>query len=213
MEVETEAIVCALKAHGEHGGVLRLLTPENGLVACYVRGARGRRMRPVLIPGNVVTARLRARNESQLPQAAVELVSSRAPLLSEPLPAAAVEWVASLVAATLPERQPYPALYDVVSGFLGAVEASPSAIGWAAALAQLEMLLVAQLGYAREPVSVTRKADVLLALDESGRALKSEILAGCSPGIADARSRLVERLRKALPGRLPDETPNPTSAE
>ena len=49
MRIETRAIVCALRSHGEHGGVVRLMTPDHGLQAAYVRGARGRGMRPVLI--------------------------------------------------------------------------------------------------------------------------------------------------------------------
>ena len=53
------------------------MTPEHGLQAAYVRGARGRRMRPVLMAGNVVQAQLSARTETQLPQATVELIHSR----------------------------------------------------------------------------------------------------------------------------------------
>ena len=49
MRSETQAIVCALRNHGEHGAIVRLMTPEQGLIAAYVRGARGRRLRPVLI--------------------------------------------------------------------------------------------------------------------------------------------------------------------
>src|SRR5947207_10237750 len=105
MRSETSAIVCALRNHGEHGAIVRLMTPGNGLVAAYVRGARGRRMRPVLIAGNVVQACLSARTDTQLPQATVELIHSRAPLLSEPLPAAAIEWVTVLSATALPEGQ------------------------------------------------------------------------------------------------------------
>ena len=86
MRITTPAIVCALRTHGENGAVVRLMTPEHGLQAAYVRGARGRRMRPVLMAGNVVEAELSARTDTQLPQAAVELVHSRGPLLSEPLP-------------------------------------------------------------------------------------------------------------------------------
>src|SRR5688500_4042313 len=123
MRLETPAIVCALRSHGENGAVVRLMTPEQGLVAAYVRGARGRRMRPVLIAGNVVEARLAARTDSQLPQATVELVHSRAPLFSEPLPAAAIEWAAVLTASALPEGQPYPRLYQALEGLLDAIEA------------------------------------------------------------------------------------------
>ena len=79
-----------------------------GLQAAYVRGARGRRMRPVLMAGNVVQASLASRTETQLPQATIELLHSRAPLLSEPLPAAAIEWITVLTATALPEGQPYP---------------------------------------------------------------------------------------------------------
>ena len=69
-------------------------------------------MRPVLISGNLVQLRLSARTDAQLPQGEAELVHSRAPMLEEPLPAAAIEWATALTAATLPEAQPYPRLHD-----------------------------------------------------------------------------------------------------
>ena len=124
MRFDTKAIVCALRNHGEHGAVVRLMTPEHGLQAAYVRGARGRRMRPVLIAGNVVQAQLSARTETQLPQATIEIAHSRAPLFSEPLPAAAIEWAAVLTATALPEGQPYPRLYEGLEGLLDAIEAA-----------------------------------------------------------------------------------------
>src|SRR3954449_7406725 len=141
MRSETQAIVCALRNHGEHGAVVRLMTPGEGLVAAYVRGARGRRMRPVLIAGNVVQAQLSARTETQLPQASIELIHSRAPLLTEPLPAAAIEWATVLTATALPEGQPYPRLFEALGGLLDALEAAPSAGGWGAALVKYELLL------------------------------------------------------------------------
>ena len=125
MQAETEAIVCGVRGHGEHGIVVRLLTPEHGLVAAYVRGGRGRRIRPMLIPGNVVAAQLRSRTDGQLPQATLELAHSRAPILTEALPAAAIAWATALVAASLPERQPYPRLFEALGGLLDAVEAAP----------------------------------------------------------------------------------------
>ena len=122
MRIESEAVVCALRSHGEHGAVVRLLTPDHGLQAAYVRGARGRRMRPILVAGNLVMAQLSARAETQLPQAAVELLHSRAPLFGEPLPAAAIEWITALTATTLPEAQPYPRLYSALDALLSAGE-------------------------------------------------------------------------------------------
>lgn len=241
MRIETQAIVCALRSHGEHGAVVRLMTPRHGLQAAYVRGARGRRLRPVLIAGNIVQARLAARTDAQLPQAAVELIHSRAPLLTEPLPAAAIEWVAVLTATSLPEGQPYPRLYDALEGLLDAVEAAPSASGWGAALVKFELLLLAELGFGLDLdcCAVTGSNDKLVAVSpKSGRAVSAaeaepyagkllplprfvregggaswqeiaqgldltghflirDLLTDRARPIAEARARLVDRLRRA----------------
>lgn len=143
----TPALVCAARHHGEHGAIARLLTPHHGLLAGYVRGGRSRAMRPVLLPGNAVKAEFRARTEEQLAGLSLELEHSRAPLLSEPLPAAAIDWACALTAAALSEGTPHPALFQALDGVLGAVEAAPAARGWAAALVRYELLLLAELGF------------------------------------------------------------------
>lgn len=176
MRTETQAIVCGLRVHGEHGGVVRLMTPNHGLVGAYVRGARGKQMRPVLMPGNLVHVRLSARTEAQLPQAAVELVHSRGPMLSEPLPAAAIEWATVLTAAALPEGQPYPPLYEALAGLLDAIEAAPSAVGWGAAMVRYELLLLAELGFGLDldRCAVSGSNDDLVAVSpKSGRAVSA----------------------------------------
>ena len=241
MRSETKAIVSALRNHGEHGAIVRLMSPEQGLVAAYVRGARGRRMRPVLIPGNVVQVELSARTETQLPQATVELVHSRGSLLSEPLPAAAIEWAAVLTATVLPEGQPYPRLYEALEGLLDAIEAAPSASGWGAGLVRYELLLLAELGFGLDLdrcavsggndnlVAVSPKSgravsaaeaepyagkllplpafvreggvatwpEIADGLDLTGHFLLRDLLTDRSRPIGEARSRLVERLRRA----------------
>ena len=123
------------------------MTPDHGLQAAYVRGARGRRLRPVLMAGNLVEAALSARTEAQLAQATVELVHSRGPLLPEPLAGGRDRWVTALTATALPEGQPYPRLYQALDGLLAAIEAAPSASGWGAALVRYELLLLAELGF------------------------------------------------------------------
>jgi DNA repair protein RecO (recombination protein O) len=241
MRSETSAIVCALRTHGEHGAVVRLMTPEQGLIAAYVRGARGRRMRPVLMAGNVVQVQLSARTETQLPQAVVELLHSRGPLLSEPLPAAAIDWVTVLAATALPEGQPYPRLYQALEGLLDAIEAAPSAAGWGAGLVRYELLLLAELGFGLDLehcavtgsndnlVAVSRKSgravsaaeaepyagkllplpafvreggpaswpEIAQGLDLTGHFLLRDLLTDRARPIAEARDRLVERLRRA----------------
>lgn len=177
MRIDTPAIVCALHGHGEHGAIVRLLTPGHGLQAAYVRGARGRRNRPILIPGNLVQARLSTRNEAQLAQAEVELIGSRGPLLGEPLPAAAIEWVTALTATALPEAQPFPQLYDALDGVLAAIEAAPAASGWGAALVRYELLLLAELGFGLDldRCAVTGSRRSLIAVSpKSGRAVCAE---------------------------------------
>jgi DNA repair protein RecO (recombination protein O) len=176
MRFDTRAIVCALRSHGEHGAIVRLMTPERGLQAGYVRGARGRRMRPVLIAGNLVEARLAARTDVQLAQATIELLHSRGPLLSEPLPAAAIEWVTVLTATALPEGQPYPRLYEALEGILDAIEAAPSASAWGAALVRYELLLLAELGFGLDldRCAVSGSNDNLVAVSpKSGRAVSA----------------------------------------
>lgn len=176
MNIDTPAIVCALRTHAEHGAVVRLMTPKDGLQAAYVRGARGRRMRPVLVPGNLVQARLRSRTEEQLAHAEVELEHSRAPLITEPLPAAAIDWVTALTAAALSEGQPYPRLYDALDALLALIEAAPSALGWSSLLVRYELLLLAELGFGLdlETCAVTGSNDDLVAVSpRSGRAVSA----------------------------------------
>lgn len=176
MRFVTPAIVVALRPHGEHGAVVRLMTPGHGLQAAYVRGARGRRMRALLLPGNAVEASLSARTEAQLAQGSVELVHSRGPMLQEPLPAAAIDWACALVATALPEGQPYPPLYQAFDGLLAAIEAAPAASGWGAALVRFELLLLAELGFGLdlEKCAVSGRGVALVAVSpRSGRAVSA----------------------------------------
>jgi DNA repair protein RecO (recombination protein O) len=198
MRITTPAIILSLRAHGEHGAVVRMLTPGQGLVAAYVRGARGRRMRPVLLAGNAVDARLSSRTEAQLPQAEVELTRSRATLMTEPLPAAAILWVSALTAQVLPEHQAYPALYEGLDGLLEAIGAAPSASGWGPALLGYELLLLAELGFGLEPELMARAAaDWLPGLGLSGRRIRRDVLDRPDDPAWDARERLTHRLRRA----------------
>ncbi len=176
MRFEARAIVCSLRNHGEHGAIVRLMTLDHGLQAAYVRGARGRRMRPVLIAGNVVQAQLSARTESQLSQAALELLHSRGPLLSEPLPAAAIDWATVLTATVVPEGQPYPHIYQALEALLDAIEVAPSAFGWGTGLVRYELLLLAELGFGLDldRCAVSGSRDQLIAVSpKSGRAVSS----------------------------------------
>lgn len=197
MQLAAPAILIAARAHGETAVIARLLTEEAGVVAAYVAGGRGRQLRPVVIPGNTVAADVRAKSDSQLPFARLELVQSRGPWLSEPLPAAAIGWATALTAATLPERQPYPALYAALGALLDAVCAAPSARGWAGALVAYEVLLLRELGYgavgAARP-QVDSLEDALAWLDRLESPIATRLLGHSRTDVMAARSLLRGRL-------------------
>lgn len=147
MQRRAEALILAVRTHGEHGAIVRAITRDHGVLPGYVRGGRSRRIRPVLQPGNLVVGDWRARTEDQLPQCTVELVHSRAPLYAQPVAAAALDWVCALTTAALAEGQAYPVVFEALDGLIDAVEAAPAARGWAAALARYELVLLAELGF------------------------------------------------------------------
>jgi DNA repair protein RecO (recombination protein O) len=198
MLIRAPAILCASRAHGEHGAVVRLLTADHGLVAAYVAGARGRTLRPVVIPGNLVAAEIIARTASQLPSAKLELVTSRGPWLTEPLASAGIGWVTTLTARTLPEGQPFPAIHSALEAVLDAICHAPSARGWARAVAAYEALLLQEIGFGHaQPPPPDEPWDRLLArLDRQGLALSKHLLADPRRDGMAARAILIERFKR-----------------
>ncbi|VWX56650.1 DNA repair protein RecO [Sphingorhabdus sp. 109] len=198
--LRTSAIICSVRSHGEHGAVVRSLTPENGLVSGYVRGAHSGTMRPVLIPSNIVQADYRSRTEEQLASMTAELQLSRGPFLGEPLASAALDWVTALTAAILPEEHSYPQLYAALSALLDAICGAPSAKGWAVALVRYELLLLSELGFG-------------LTLDKCAVTGAEEDLVYISPKSATAVSAFAgqEYKQRLLP--LPPFLKQPASPE
>ncbi len=195
MHIRSSAIVCSARAHGETAVVARLLTRKHGLVAAYVAGGRGRNLRPVVIPGNIVAAELRARAEAQLPFAKLELIESRGPWLGEPLPAAAIGWACALVATALPERHAYPSLHDALSALLDAICHAPSARGWAGAMVAYEALVLRELGYGGSmPPLDGEWGDILARFDRMGDDLEHYLLAERRGDVMGARAMLRDRL-------------------
>ncbi len=177
MHLTATAILLSSRAHGEHGAVARALTPGDGVQPGYVRGGRSRALRPVLQPGNIVRGEWRARTDTQLAALTVELVESRAPLFAEPVAAAAIDWVCALLAAALPEGQPYPRVHAAADGLFAAIAAAPAARDWIAALVRTELLVLSELGFG-------------LALDECVVSGVRDDLTHVSPRSGGAVSRL-----------------------
>lgn len=196
MHLRAPAILLAARPHGETAVVARMLTEEFGVVAGYVAGGRGRQLRPVVIPGNLVELQLSARSDSQLPFAKLELLESRGPWIGEPLAAAAIEWACALTATALPERQPYPTVHDALAGLLSAICHAPSARGWAAALVDYESLLLRELGYGGDERAQGDFAATLAAMDRLAGPLDHYLLADRRGDVMAARARLRELLER-----------------
>jgi DNA repair protein RecO (recombination protein O) len=197
MNLRASAIVLASRQQGETGAIVRVLTADNGLVAAYVAGGRGRQMRAVMVPGNRVAIELTVRSASQLPFARLELEHSLGALITEPLPAAAIQWCCGLTAAALPERQAYPSLHQALGALLDAIALAPSARGWVSGLIGYETLLLGELGYggARPPEAPDLPAQ-LAALGVLERRLSHYLLAGHKSDVMGARKLLTERLAR-----------------
>lgn len=198
MHLTAPAILVAARPHGETAVIARMLTEERGLVAAYVAGGRGRQLRPVVIPGNLVQADIRAKSASQLPFARLELVTSRGPWLSEPLPAAAIAWVTALTASVLPERNAYPALYDALGGLLDAICSAQAARQWVEALAVYEALMLRELGYGGERPAIANLGQALEILDRQEPLIARYLLADTRTDVLAARQLLRQRLARMV---------------
>ena len=198
MRLTAPAILLAARPHGETAVIARMLTEQNGVVAAYVAGGRGRQLRPVVIPGNIVQAEIRAKSETQLPFARLELVTSRGPWLSEPLPAAAIAWVTALTAAVLPERNAYPTLYAALGGLLDAICSAYAARQWVEALAVYEALVLRELGYGGERPAIADLGQALEILDRQEPLIARYLLADTRADVLAARQLLRQRLARMV---------------
>jgi DNA repair protein RecO (recombination protein O) len=198
MHLRSRAIICSVRQHGETAVIARLLTGDNGLIAVYVAGGRGRQLRPVMIPGNLVAAEINARSSQQLPWARIELEASRGPWLNEPLPAAAIGWVTALTATALPERHAYPVLFETACAVLDAICMAPSARGWMSSLIGYELLVLRELGYGDPVLRPASEAwpDMLASFDAVGIRLERYLLADRRGDAMAARVLLRGRLAR-----------------
>lgn len=199
MQYRSVAILCSVRPHGEHGVIARVLTADRGLIAGYVRGGRSRNLRPILVPGNTVIADLRQRHPDQLASMEVDLIDSRAPLMTEPLAAIGIEWACALAAACLPEEEPYSDVYEAMDGLLHAIAAAPSARRWAGAMVSYERLLMRALGYGGVMPNLEESwPSVIAGLTANGAQLSRHLLTDRRRDILPARDRMMDRFKRAV---------------
>ncbi|MCA6120729.1 DNA repair protein RecO [Bradyrhizobium sp. WSM 1704] len=144
MEWTDEGIVLGVRRHGESSAIVELLTREHGRHLGLVRGGAGSRMRPLLQPGNSVTAVWRARLDEHLGMYTVEGTRLRAAtLLGSSFAVYGVTHLAAL-ARLLPERDPHEDIYEMLQWTLDDFEDAGTA---AVHLIRFELAMLAELGF------------------------------------------------------------------
>jgi len=144
MEWTDEGIVLGVRRHGESSAIVELLTRSHGRHLGLVRGGAGTRMRPLLQPGNSVTAVWRARLDEHLGYYAIEGTRLRAAtMFASPHAVYGVTHLASLV-RLLPERDPHGDIYDMVEAILDDFD---DAEGAGVHLVRFELAMLSELGF------------------------------------------------------------------
>jgi DNA repair protein RecO (recombination protein O) len=198
MQWTDEGIVLGVKRHGEASGILELMTREHGRHLGLVRGAFGSRLKPVLQPGNTVSATWRARLDEHLGNYVVEGVRLRAAnFFASSYAVYGVSHLAVLM-RLLPERDPHESLHAALDTLLDRLD---DPVWSAPMLVRFELQLLAELGFG---LDLTRcaatgaDAELAYVSPRSGRAVSRE----AGDPYADRMLRLPAFLRdgEALPG-------------
>ncbi|WP_245326828.1 DNA repair protein RecO, partial [Bradyrhizobium sacchari] len=171
MEWTDEGIVLGVRRHGESSAIVELLTRAHGRHLGLVRGGASSRLRPLLQPGNSVSAVWRARLDEHLGTYAIEGLKLRAAtLLGSSHGVYGVTHLAS-IARLLPERDPHEEIFALLEHSLDDFDDIGSA---AVHLIHFELAMLAELGFglALENCAVTGETtDLIYVSPKSGGAV------------------------------------------
>ena len=147
-EWQADGLILSVRPHGEGSAVVTVLTAEAGRHAGLVRGGTSAKMRGTLQPGNLVTARWRARLPEQLGQFQVELVQSvSARFLDDPLRLAGLASVCALLDGSLPEREAQPSLFAGTSALFELIGIDDPDHRWLEGYIRWELGLLNAVGF------------------------------------------------------------------
>jgi DNA repair protein RecO (recombination protein O) len=171
MEWTDEGIVLGVRRHGESSAIVELLTRGHGRHLGLVRGGAGKRMRPMLQPGNSVSAVWRARLDEHLGYYVIEGTKLRAAtVLASSHATYGVTHLASL-ARLLPERDPHEDIFEMLERTLDDFDD----IGEAAIqLIKFELAMLAELGFGLDLencVASGETSDLIYVSPKSGGAV------------------------------------------
>lgn len=174
MEWSSRGVVLSTRKHGENDVILEALTLDHGRHLGLVRGGRSRRNRPILQPGNELDLTWSARLSDHLGSFRPEPLTLRAGgLMTSALGLASLQHLAFLL-RLLPERHPYPRLFQALSVVLEHLEAPDAA---AALLIRFELELLQDLGSGLDLsacAATGHTEDLIYVSPKSGRAVSRE---------------------------------------
>lgn len=141
---QDQSIILNVRAHGESGAVVSVLTENQGRRAGYMRGASSSKNRGTLEIGNVVDANWRARTADSLGTLTLELSrSTAARFLQDPLKLAALQSACALCDQAVPEGEGGEGLFH---GMLALFQIFDSD-AWQAGYIMWEIALLKELGF------------------------------------------------------------------
>jgi DNA repair protein RecO (recombination protein O) len=170
-----EAIILSIRKFGENKSIIRAFVRGHGVYGGVVRGASSKSMRGIFQPGNVVSTVWQARLSEQLGAFKGELLTPYAAwVMQDPLKLSALASACALLEVALPERHPYPKLYDIFLEFLKTLAGD---VSWQAEYIRLEMEILAESGFGLELDSCAatgKKDDLVYVSPKSGRAVSKD---------------------------------------
>ncbi len=171
MQWNDNGFIIGARRHGETSVILEVMTRGHGRHLGLVRGGAGRRMQPLLQPGNAVDVTWSARLDEHLGFYAVEATRLRAAMLMEtPAGLHGLNHLAGLL-RLLPEREPHDALFAAAEALLARLDQPERA---PALLVRFEARLLADTGFGLDLAACAAtgaRADLIYVSPKSGRAV------------------------------------------
>ena len=171
MQWTDEGIVLSVKRHGEANAILELMTRAHGRHLGLVRGGFGSRLKPILQPGNSVSASWRARLDEHLGHFTVEGLCLRAAQFFAASHAVYGVTHLATLARLLPERDPHERLHAALDRILDRLD-EPQ---WTAPMVvRFELQLLAELGFGldlAQCAATGSTAELIYVSPKSGRAV------------------------------------------
>ncbi len=171
-QFEDQGIILSVRAHGEGGAVVHVLSENNGKCGGYVNGAQSSsRLKSFLQQGNIVSFDWQSKTDGQLGRFDLELETDIAlSVMDDARALLALRSVCGLLDMFLPEREEHPALFHGTYAFLNILRTDqwpPTYIMW-------EMAFLKEMGYGIDMTkcAVTGVTDNLTHISpKSGRAV------------------------------------------